>query len=220
MSDPRPRRTTTARAGAALLGATALLLPVPAAAHAAAGSPDAGRVAVTGDPLVHVFDLGTPGDAVTGLWRVTSAAPEATTYDGVLTADDALPGALAHALVVQYGEPGTDGEVLAWHDAGTLARPRSLADALPTSTTVSAARPVDVPVRVALHDPAAVGGRPGDVHRVTATFTVSYLEPGPGGAGRPAPTDRGVLATTGPAGWLALVAAALIVTGVVKRRRA
>ncbi|RMI14024.1 hypothetical protein [Cellulomonas triticagri] len=214
-----------AAAGLALAGL--VVAGVAGAATPAVAAPDGPVVTISGDPLVHTFDTEVPGDAVTGTWTVSTTATHPVPFSGTLRAD--APDPLADALAVQYGEVGADGSVSTWHDAGTLAEPVAYAAAVPTATSVSAASPLTIPVRVSLPDPSALVGDPGQPLDVTATFTVTHLDPGAGGTpavtdptapGQAGPGPRGVLAITGPTGWFALLAAALVAAGITTRRRA
>ena len=234
---PARRRGAAALAALALAAAAALTGAGPAAAHAAPTAPasSGGHLDLTGDPLVHTFDLDRPGDSVTGEWTVTGRSTRAVGFDGVLRPDDDRAPGLAAALAVEYGSVGADGAVAAWHPAGTLAAPRSYADALGTDPVTRAGEPVVIPVRVSLPDPALVTGEPGRTVEVGASFTVTYLAPGGGGGGAGGGDDatgggdvvaggggRGPLALTGAdAWWLAALAAAALGTGaaLVRRRR-
>lgn len=238
---PTARRRGTAALAALALGA-ALVAAGPAAASAAApaAAPAAagGHLDLTGDPLVHTFDLDRPGDAVTGEWTVTGRSAQPVGFDGVLRPDGAPDPGLAAALAVEYGSVGADGAVADWHPAGTLASPRSYADALGTDPVARPGEPVVIPVRVSLPDPSRVTGEPGQTVEVTASFTVTYLAPGggagdggggagggdvgAGGGGGGTGSGRGPLALTGAdAWWLAALAAAALGAGLalVRRRR-
>lgn len=180
------RLAGTARRVGAVLAALVLGAALVAGVPVPAASAVTGALGVTGDPLVHTFDLDRPGDAVTGEWRVSSRTSGPIAFDGVLRPDGEPGPGLAAALAVEYGSVGPDGAVTAWHDAGTLAAPRSYADALGSEPAARGGAPVVVPVRVSLPDPAAVTGAPGGRVEVTASFVVSYLAPdGPGGEGGP-----------------------------------
>jgi LPXTG-motif cell wall-anchored protein len=225
--------TPTARRGAAALAALALAVgaALVAAGPAAASAASGGDLDLAGDPLVHTFDLDRPGDSVTGEWTVTARTERPVGFDGVLRPDGEPDRGLAAALTVEYGAVGADGAVAGWHPAGTLAAPRSYADALGADPVAQAGEPVVIPVRVSLPDPSLVTGEPGRTVQVEASFTVTYLAPGGGGggAGGGAGGDvtaggagRGPLALTGAdAWWLAALAAAALGTGaaLVRRRR-
>lgn len=200
------------RAGLASLVAltTSGVVALPAAAD------EIPLVEVTGAPLVHHFDLGVPGDAVTGRWQIAATSADPVPYDGVLTTYGPVSPSLARALHVQYGQLDGDGRVRAWFDAGTLADPVSLGDALPDVGPVGAGTPVTVPVRVRLPDPQHVTGEAGDLLEVEAVFTVSYLGQGQVAAGDQ--QDLG-LAATGVPTWVVAVAAAALAAGLLARRR-
>ncbi|WP_217616838.1 hypothetical protein [Cellulomonas sp. GbtcB1] len=210
---------------AVAVAAVAVVLPTaPATAAPAPG--DDGVVLVAGEPLVHTFDLAVPGDAVTGRWQVDASSSAPVQYDALLVPEGAVSPSLARALVVHYGQVRADGRI-AWQPAGTLAEPRSYADALGATPAVSAGEPAVIPVRVSLPDPGVVSGEPGDQLAVEATFLVSYLdgdsgdEPrDPGPAGVAAPGRPGALAVTGPGLWAAAVAVVLVGLGYGLRRRA
>jgi len=232
------RRGAAALAALALAASAALVAAAPAAAAPAAPGTSGGHLELTGDPLVHTFDLDRPGDSVTGEWTVTGRSAGPVRFDGVLRPDDDRAPGLAAALAVEYGAVGADGAVAAWHPAGTLAAPLSYADALGTEPVTRAGEPVVIPVRVSLPDPALVTGEPGRTVEVGASFTVTYLAPGGGGGGGAGGGGggdatgggdvvaggggRGPLALTGAdAWWLAALAAAALGTGaaLVRRRR-
>lgn len=167
-------RTPVARWPVAVaVGLALVAVPSSATARTTGGEP---LVTVSGTPLVHTFDLAVPGDAAVGEWGVSTSAASPTPFDGSLAADEPVPDpAFAEALVVQYGTLDGTGRVVAWHDAGTLAEPVSLSQALGRPTTVAAGEPARVPVRVRLPDPGALDLAPGRSLAVTATFTVDYL---------------------------------------------
>lgn|GEM_PF-3210285 len=198
---------------AALVGAGVLLVTAgaaPGAAHQRGTVPAPGPVTVVGAPLVHTFDLDVPGDLVEGRWTVTGDRSAAVPYDGVLEPVGVVSPDLAEALVVEYGRVGADGEVLSWHDAGTLARPQTYGHALATSPAVSAATPTSIPVRVSLPDPGSLTALAGQVLTVEARFTISYLDDGSG-------TSHG-LAVTGLWPWWLAVAAVLVALGALLSR--
>lgn len=192
------------------------------------------RVTVHGEPLVHEFDLSVPGDAVEGRWQVATDAAHRVPFDAVLAPDGPGGEILAAALDVHYGDLAADGSVTAWHAAGTLAAPRSYAQAVAASPAVDATAPQAIAVRVSLPEPARVVGDVGQRFRVDATFRVGYLAgpdtDGDTGVTGPGPDADGAvtspssvqdpLAVTGTTlGLLALVAGAMVTLGALLRRR-
>lgn len=211
----RARRRLRTAGVAALAGASLLLGTGPGASGAVQQRPSApapGPVTVVGEPLVHTFDLDVPGDLVEGVWTVVGERAEVVPYDGVLEPVGVVSPELAEALVVQYGRVGAGGEVVSWHDAGTLDRPRTYGHALDTRPAVSAAAPTSIPVRVSLPDPAALASQAGQVLTVEARFTIGYLDDASGS--RP---GEG-LALTGLWPWWLAVAAVLVALGAVLAR--
>jgi hypothetical protein len=223
----------------AVLAAVLVMAVAAGPARAEADEPSA-RLVVAGEPLVHTFDLATPGDSVEGEWLV--AADAAVAYDGTLLAGETSASVLADALLVEYGEVSSGGAVLGWRDAGTLADSRSYGEALGVDLTTDPAVATRIPVRVSLPDPEPVRAalREGATVLVEATFTVAYLaDASPATPGAPAPPGApgaadvpedsgamagsvsiGALATTG-AGLAALgLAAALLVGGAMLARSA
>ncbi|WP_187365277.1 hypothetical protein [Cellulosimicrobium cellulans] len=208
----RAERSRGRRAGLVL--AAGLVLGGTAPAHAAPGE----GLQVTGEPLVHTFDLAAPG-AVSGEWVLV--ATSAVAYDGVLEVEGPDVPALARSLVVEYGRVLPGGDVR-WYDAGTLSDTRSYADAVGSEPSAEGGSLTRIPVRVSLRDPvpvvAALGA--GADAAVRATFSVSYVrtgaeatQPRAGGAGRG-------LALTGPGAALVGAAAVLLVAGAALARDA
>ena len=163
---------------------------------------------------------------MSGQWHVGSTTAQTRDFDGVLVPVGPFSDDLARALTVQYGSVDAASGRISWHPAGTLAEPRTYAEALGHSPTVDTEHPVTLPVRVSLPEPDSVAGVPGEVLAVSASFVVSYLgdepeggEPGGGAGGpRPVPPD---LATTGwGSWWLIAAAAAAIAVGADTTRRA
>lgn len=224
------RREPAARWTATVIGAVLAAAAVASPAGAAQEPGGGGLVTVAGDPLVYDFDPGMPGDSVTGWWEVRGRSATPVPYDGVLAVQGQVSPVLARALVVHYGEVDSDGALVTWHPAGTLADPVTYADALSRAPSIDVTRPTTIPVRVSLPDPGLVTGEPGETMLVEAAFTVAFLAgsapvAGPGtddGDDRAVagPPGGGVLALTGFGPWAAaLAAAALIGLGLLARRR-
>lgn len=203
-------RARRRRAGAVLtlLGMT-LALAAPTVATANPG----GGVSVVGEPLVHSFSGSVPDETTeTAEWLVSNDASTAVRWDAVLVAVGPLEAHLGEALRVEYAEVPSDGEALRWHEAGSLAAPKSYSEALATSSvTTSAGESELVRARVVLPDVSVLPGEPGAQHDVSAEFQVSYLHDGTTGDGSAAAggtghgsTIDGALATTGVDG-LAIV---------------
>lgn len=212
MNDPKGR---PARAWPAAVLA-ALLVTGAGPAAASAGVPPG--LDLTGEPLVHVFDLGRPGDGVSGEWRVAATSGATVSYDGVLTAVEHTRADLARALVVEYGRVSPDGTVRSWHPAGTLAEPRSYGDALAVDPTLGPAEVTRIPVRVSLPEPGTVDADRDEELLVRATFTVGYLEDADASP-QPAPSP-GPLAVTGAGAGAAALAVVLLALGHLMVRRA
>lgn len=143
-------------------------------------TPEGGLLVLSGDPIVHTFDVTKYNDSVQGTWTLTNKGTMATTYDGSLdaAAGTTMPPSLAAQLKLEYGSTDSSGNVTAWHEAGTMATPTSYATALGlSSTTIAPDAPVTIPVRVTLTDPTQLEGAANDVLTLDATFTVSYVDP-------------------------------------------
>jgi hypothetical protein len=128
-------------------------------------------VDVTGDPIVHTFDITQYNDTVEGIWSINNKGTVGVTFDGALKATSTnIPASLAAQLNVQYADAsGT------WYNAGTLAAPVSYVTAVGASSTLAAAASVKVPVRISLADPTALEGTAGATLTISAAFGVDYV---------------------------------------------
>jgi hypothetical protein len=132
--------------------------------------PTGALVSVTGDPVVHTFDLTTYNESVEGVWSIDNTGTVGVTFDGTLTATGAeVPTSLAAQLVVQYADASG-----AWRDAGTLASPVSYVTAVGAGSALAAAASERVLVRISLADPTALEGVAGETLSISAAFSVGY----------------------------------------------
>jgi len=141
-------------------------------------TPEGALITVTGDPLVHEFDIATFNDSVEGTWSINNVGTVPAIYDGVLNATGEVPASLAEQLRVEYGIPGEAAGETRWLEAGTLAAPNSFADTLRLAgafdASLDATQTQTVLVRVTLLDPTQLQGEDGDTLTVHASFDVSY----------------------------------------------
>lgn len=132
---------------------------------------------VSGDPLVHTFDVTRFNDTIAGEWTLTNIGEATAPFDGTLAPVGSMSETLAENLTVQYGTVA-NGQTT-WHNAGTLANPVSYTDALQLSevTLDGGGATQQIPVRVTLADPTQLDGVAGEELQVNATFTVNYIDP-------------------------------------------
>jgi len=138
--------------------------------------PAGALLVVTGEPIVHEFDITTFNDSVDGAWTIENMGDVGVSYDGVLTAIGDVPASLAAQLRVEYGLVDSQGEVTQWIGAGTLAESRSYNDTVGNSAaSLDAAEVQLVPVRITLADPTQLEGADGETLTVHASFDVTYF---------------------------------------------
>lgn len=144
-------------------------------------APGGARLEIDGAPLVHTFQNVWNQDPVEATWTLTNRGSDATSWDGTLEPRGPVPASLAAALHVAYGV--VSGGTTTWHEAGTLAERRSLADAVGTvgDNTIAGEGVVQIAVRVSLPDPRVLDGDEAvdgaTSLAVDADFVVSYLDP-------------------------------------------
>lgn len=138
-----------------------------------APDPEGALLKVDGQPVVHTFDTTKLNDMAVGSWTLTNSGPTATTWNGKLEVTS-VSNSLAQNLEVSYGVGDSAGTV--WYDAGTVAAPLSVADALGAqSVDIAGKEIVPIQVRIVLPNPALLEGEPETTLSVDANFTVEYL---------------------------------------------
>lgn len=142
--------------------------------------PEGALVRITGAAIDHEFDSSTFNHLVRASWVLENHGPTATTFDGHFRTVSGSDETLAAALLVQYGEVDPDGEVVGWIDGGTVADPTPFAEATGIDT-INGQTQIPIEVRVVLEDPGVIASNDddliGQMIRVAADFTVSYLDP-------------------------------------------
>ncbi|WP_217616836.1 hypothetical protein [Cellulomonas sp. GbtcB1] len=147
----------------------------------AAVDPEGALLQLEGQAIDHVFDSSTYNHQVRADWVLKNRGPDTTQFDGAFETLANVDQNLAQALVVQYGvvDP-VSGDVTAWRAGGTVAAPTSFAAATGIDSIAGDAE-IPVVVRVLLEDPTLIASDDdeeiGEVLRVVADFTVSYLDP-------------------------------------------
>ena len=142
--------------------------------------PEGALVRITGQAIDHEFDSSTFNHQVRASWVLENQGTSATTFDGHFRTAAGSDEALAAALTVQYGEVDANGDVVRWVDGGTVANPTPFAQATGIGAIDGGTR-IPIEVRVVLEDPSAIAADDealiGEMLRVAADFTVSYLDP-------------------------------------------
>lgn len=144
--------------------------------------PDGALLRISGLPINHTFDSSTHNHQVRADWVLTNVGQDTTEFDGRFETLASIDEDLAEALVVQYGVVDAAGQVTSWRAGGTVAEPRTFAEATGISS-IDGGEEIPVVVRVLLEDPTSIAsGDPaeiGEMLHVVADFTVSYLDPLP-----------------------------------------
>jgi hypothetical protein len=140
--------------------------------------PDGALLVLHGAAMEKDFDSSVYNDNVVAHWELENRGPEATTFDGQFKPRGQVTPELAAALRVDYGVYDAGGTLVDWADGGTVASPRSLADAIGVDT-IQGDETIPVSVRVRIADPStlATAGDLDDPLRLVADYVVSYLDP-------------------------------------------
>ncbi len=140
--------------------------------------PDGALLVLHGTAMDKDFDSSVYNDNVVAHWQLENQGPDATTFDGQFKPRGQVTPELAAALVVEYGVYDAAGTLVDWADGGTVAAPRSMADAIGVDT-IQGDETIPVSVRVRIGHPSALAtaGDLGDQLQLVADYVVSYLDP-------------------------------------------